>query len=279
MSSPPEYSSLNLAESKIATNPLLTVEQKYKSIIQKYEINTYFSQKLQILNSYKIVFVFDDSGSMNTILQDSPLNNKSASLANATRWDELKYFANISIEIASLFNRNGCDIYFLNRFNLSPIKNIKDPIQLEQYFQDKPKGFTPLAQVFRSVLKDNSMNVLGEKKLLIIIATDGEPTDMNGQVNISEFKRCLKEKPKHCHTTIVACTDDDASVSYLNKWDRKISNLDVVDDYRSERNEVLKVRGKNYSFSFGDYVVKSLIGSIDPELDALDEKKNPCLIL
>ena len=275
MSSPPEYSSLNLGESKIA-NPL-TVEQKFKSIIQKYEINTYFSQKLQILNSYKIVFVFDDSGSMNTILQDSPLYNKtSASLINATRWDELKYFANISIEIASLFNTNGCDVYFLNRFHLSPIKNIKDSIKLNQYFQDKPKGFTPLAQVFRRVLTDN---VLGEKKLLIIIATDGEPTDMNGQVNISEFKKCLKEKPKHVHTTIVACTDDDTSVSYLNKWDRKISNLDVVDDYRSERNEVLKASGKNYSFSFGDYVVKSLIGSINPKLDVLDEKKNPCLIL
>ena len=74
----------------------------------------------------------------------------------------------------------------------------------------------------------------------------------------------------------MACTDDDTSVSYLNKWDRKISNLDVVDDYRSERNEVLKARGKNYSFSFGDYVVKSLICSIDPEFDNLDENNNKC---
>ena len=32
------------------------------------------------------------------------------------------------------------------------------------------------------------------------------------------------------------------------------------------------------SFTFGDYVVKSLIGSIDPDLDSLDEP-NGCRLL
>lgn len=54
---------------------------------------------------------------------------------------------------------------------------------------------------------------------------------------------------------------------------------DVVDDYRSERNEIKKARGHGFSFTFGDYVVKSLIGSIDPELDNLDEKDSTCCIL
>jgi hypothetical protein len=71
----------------------------------------------------------------------------------------------------------------------------------------------------------------------------------------------------------VACTDDDEAVSYLNKWDRELDNLDVVDDYRSERKEVKAAQGSSFPFSFGDYVVKSLIGSIDPTLDNLDEKK------
>jgi hypothetical protein len=31
--------------------------------------------------------------------------------------------------------------------------------------------------------------------------------------------------------TIVACTDEDHSIEYLNKWDRMIKHLDVVDDY------------------------------------------------
>ena len=172
-----------------------SLEQKFQSITRKYEINTKFAQKLQILESFKVVFVFDDSGSMNTVLQDSPLNN-SNSLFKATRWDELQYFANISIEIASIFNPNGCDIYFLNRYP-SPVRDITDSSQLVNYFRDKPQGFT-------------------------------------------------------------------------------MRNIDIVDDYKSEKIEVKRAQGQNFSFTFGDYVVKSLIGSIDPEMYNLDEKINAC---
>jgi len=56
----------------------------------------------------------------------------------------------------------------------------------------------------------------------------------------------------------------------------------VVDDFRSERKEVRSAKGTSFPFSFGDYVVKSLIGSIDPELDDMDEKKDhlcSCIVL
>jgi hypothetical protein len=41
-------------------------------------------------------------------------------------------------------------------------------------------------------------------------------------------------------------------MSYLNNWDRTIPNLDVVDDYKSERKEILACQGKSFPFSFGD---------------------------
>lgn len=80
------------------------------------------------------------------------------------------------------------------------------------------------------------------------------------------------------YTNIIACTDDDDSISYLNNWDRNIERLDVIDDFRNERNEIKKLRGQGFSFTFGDYVVKSLIGSIDHEIDTLDEP-NRCAVL
>jgi hypothetical protein len=49
-------------------------EEKYRVIISKYEISQFFAAKLQKLSAFKIVFVFDDSGSMNTPLDESPLN-------------------------------------------------------------------------------------------------------------------------------------------------------------------------------------------------------------
>jgi len=46
-----------------------------------------------------------------------------------------------------------------------------------------------------------------------------------------------------------------------------------MDDYLNEKNEVLAAQGRSFSFIFGDYVVKTLMGSVVPELDKLDEKR------
>ena len=82
--------------------------------------------------------------------------------------------------------------------------------------------------------------------------------------------------------------------SYLNHWDKQIPHLDVADDYRSERHQILKMQGKDFPFSFGDvcssknffsrdrilvfvflskYVVKVLMGSVDEWFDTLDERR------
>ena len=78
-SAPPQPQAYNNSNTTQFNSNPLTLEQKYQNIVRKYEISTLFAQKLQILQSYKIVFVFDDSGSMNTALQDSPLNNNNIS--------------------------------------------------------------------------------------------------------------------------------------------------------------------------------------------------------
>jgi hypothetical protein len=45
---------------------------------------------------------------------------------------------------------------------------------------------------------------------------------------------------------------------------------DIVDDYRSEKAQVIQKNGKDFSFTVGSYIVKSMIGSIDPDLDEID---------
>lgn len=52
----------------------LSREDRFREIINKHEISTFFSSKLQKLSQFKTVFIFDDSGSMNSVLEDSPLN-------------------------------------------------------------------------------------------------------------------------------------------------------------------------------------------------------------
>ena len=110
----------------------IIIESQFKEIMQKHRISLFFAKKLKNLNSFKIVFILDDSGSMNTILEESPLNKGSF---KATRWDELQEFIRISIEIASVVNPEGCDVYFLNR---RMVKNVKKPEEIASSFKKKP---------------------------------------------------------------------------------------------------------------------------------------------
>ena len=141
--------------------------QKLQELIDRYEISELFSKKLDILASFKIVFIFDDSGSMESVLSDSTMNR---GLLKVTRWDELQEFAKISIDIANAFNAEGCDVYFLNRPGLNRVKNIND---LNESFEKKPSGYTPLTKVLKTVLA-NSNDLDDKTSLLVLIVTDGE---------------------------------------------------------------------------------------------------------
>ncbi|CAF4335317.1 unnamed protein product [Adineta steineri] len=63
-----------------------------------------------------------------------------------TRWDELKQTVSVVITLANIFDRNGVDIYFLNRKPVFNVRNSKDLISIfaippEEY--RKPKVTLP----------------------------------------------------------------------------------------------------------------------------------------
>ncbi|UJR15300.1 hypothetical protein I4U23_002253 [Adineta vaga] len=224
---------------------------KFQHLVNRYEINREFATRLRGLEGYEIVFIVDDSGSMNTPLGDitGPFDQ------NPTRWDELRQTVSIVVDIASVFDPDGVDIFFLNRESKRGVKSAEELIPV---FSVPPAGPTPIA--------------LQERKLLVLIATDGIPTNEAGQQDIKTLEHVLRHERTPINripVTIIACTDDDECVG----WDKKIPNLDVADDYRSERTEIHNAQGKDFPFSFGDYVVKVLMGAVDDWFDTLDERR------
>lgn len=169
-------------------------------------------------------------------------------------------------ELGMCLDKDGIDCYFLNR---PPLVHLQDLQFLANSFSVPPAGGTPLSQCLDHLYAMTS----SEKKTLVLIFTDGEPSSTNYNP-IEEFRRTLHQKrPANTYITIVACSDDDATLEYLNGWDDAIPRLDVCDDYYNERAEIREVQGPMFSFSFGDYIVKCLLGSIDPVIDKLDEMK------
>lgn len=232
--------------------------EHFDDIVNRYEINPMTSEKLFMLNDFDVVIIADDSGSMQTS------NDK-----GITRWEELKNFCSLCVEICSCMNSNGTDIYFLNR---PTVYNVKSKNQISQIFEQKPNGGTPLNLALSRVY-DEKVN---SKKLMILIATDGEPNDY-GDKSIMRFRELLKQKKENVYINILACTDDEHAIGYLNKIDVEIPRIDVIDDYESEKNQVINVYKKkklNLPFSYGDYVVKTMIGSIDISIDRQDEHEH-----
>ncbi|CAM4772508.1 unnamed protein product [Rotaria magnacalcarata] len=236
---------------------------RIRAIAGRYEINDTLAQRLNILNQFEIVLLCDDSGSMNTPVDGT----------QGTRWDELRSIVQIVMEIGCVFDSNGIDVNFLNR---SPMKNVTDPRQVIESFSQRPSGLTPLTPALRQIFQSAASKPGSDKRLLVFVATDGAPTDANGNVDVQGLENLMRNERQAntTYVTFLACTDDESSVAYLSQWDRSMMNVDVVDDYKTEREEVRRTRGYNYPFSFGDYVAKALLGAVDPQMDLLDESGN-----
>ncbi len=94
------------------------------------------------LNEKHIVFVCDDSGSMNTRENGH------------SRWDELKQTVNMVFDIASVYDPVGMDIHFLNRPTFFGVKDINI---VSKCFQSNPSGCTPLITKLNEI-KENYKN-------------------------------------------------------------------------------------------------------------------------
>jgi hypothetical protein len=230
------------------------------AIRNKYNIPLEIAENLLKLRKFEIVIVCDDSGSMETLVDGT----------QRTRWDELRSIVKIVLDISVSFALNGVDIHFLNGRNLF---KVKDPGIIDQAFAKSPCGYTPLVPVLKKIFTSDLARRGRDKKLLVFVATDGQPTDDNGNPQVDELKHLMQETRQSVttHVTFLLCTDDQDSVGYLDKWDKEMKNVDVTDDYNTETKKIRQYRGDNYPFSYGDYVVKALAGAIIQAIDIINE--------
>lgn len=239
-------------------------QARVRALCEHYQISPHFESVLWSLNEYHIIFVCDDSGSMNTTAGGNGYIHK-------TRWDELKQVIGEVYDISLIFDPVGMDVHFLNRQSWLNVRN-RDVIN--DMFKPSPYGGTPLVTKLTEINRTYSQPGFATIRKLVIIATDGEPSDDSEPYR--QLKSVLgKMVRNNMRIGFIACTDQDYQVEYLNDIDREYKEIDVSDDYLTERKQILKVQGVRFPFTYGDYVVKSLAGPIDSRLDNLDEVRLP----
>lgn len=229
-------------------------DSKFDALVKIHELKDPIPKQLkQVLTQCKIVLLCDDSSSMNNPISEE--NNDPFAQKKITRWFELKKLAASIIEFVTSINPDGLDIYFLNRPHQF---GVKDMTGLQAVFSDLPDGNTPLIKTLKKIYDDN-INDLGDKQLLIVVATDGEPTD--GSRNDLYNRLIQITRNGNVHVSFAECTDNEEDMEYLDEWDGLIKNFDNTDDYREELKRVKRTQGQNFKFDYNDYIIKILLAT------------------
>lgn len=255
------YVFIFIQPSKLSSYLYLVDDAAINEIAQELDIRKSTAERLRQLRDFEIVIVCDDSGSMRTPVDGT----------QRTRWNELCDIVKIVIRIGTMFDSNGVDIHFLNR---QSYLNVTDHKTVDEAFQKPPSGFTPLIPVLNRIFTSRLADRGRDKQLLVLVATDGVPTDNNGNEIIEELERAMRitRRVETTYVSFLLCTDEAICVNYMREWDKRMVNVDVTDDYHTEKKRIRECqRNPDFPFSYGDYVVKSLVGAIDPEMDALNE--------
>jgi hypothetical protein len=224
---------------------------------------------LRQLEGCDIVLVPDDSGSMQT-----PLGHQSVQGKSYTRWDEQSKIIRHVIDLGSCLCRDGISLYFLNK---GVIRGVTDHSQVDMWLADGPNGATPLCGTLRAIMSERKSQ-LEERKLLIITLSDGCPNGP-GDESVATLERILtKERHLNVYNGFVLMTDQRKDIEHIDEIGDTVKRFDVTDIYPIEMPEVKAARGKDYPFSYGDYIVKMLLGAMDPLNFNLDQrvKNNAC---
>jgi len=233
---------------------------RLQGLLDKYEITIAEANDLVVLQDYTVMVIADDSGSMTGAA--SPSHMRTVGAPVRSRWDELKETVSSIVDIANFFSK-GIDVHFLNRSPVLQSSGSMDPKFISS-FNDPPRGRTPLTETLQRVKADLKN---AERKTLLFVLTDGEPNGGPGPCI-----QALRELTAtgRARVQVMVCTPEEDEVEWLNQLDKELKTVDVMDDYFTEKQQVLR-SGKCVKFSRGDWIMKAMLGPISHKFDGWDE--------
>lgn len=220
------------------------------------------------LGLYDVVVFADDSGSM---------SSREPSEDNMTRFDVMKNVIGTIGFWSTLLDSDGIVVRFFNsNVEGNGVGSLAETLRLFDKVQ--PRSSTPLGKNMKSKIFDAiiapqvSSNEL-KRPILIITLTDGIPDSRQDVVNtimeIKNFFSRTKYGSKGVAFSFAQIGTDSGATDYLDEIDKHpiIGNIvDCTSEYETERKQC----GPEFTESV--WVLKSMIGAIDPAYDQADEQ-------
>ena len=188
-------------------------------------------------------------------------NSSQVRLAQCTRWDELKETVNYHAQLSALvqapttfrlLNNPGMHVGS-QEFSVADKGYDKQTIEKDVENAKRimgnasPSGVTPLARHVREI-RDSILPMADDlhnqgKKVTVVLATDGLPTNERGVGGLDErndFTEALRSmEGLPVWIVIRLCTDEDDVVEYYNDIDTQLElSIEVLDDFIGEAKEV-----------------------------------------
>lgn len=143
-----------------------------------------------------------------------------------------------------------------------------------------PGGVTPLTEHVREIqanvssMKDHLAST--GQKVVIVLATDGLPSDNYGSSNsrtLNEFKDSLRSlQGLPVWVVVRLCTDEESVVEFYNNLDSQLElSLEVIDDFTGEAEEVYE-HNKWLNYSLPLHRIREM-GFSHKLFDLLDERR------
>lgn len=221
-----------------------------------------------------------------------------------TRWEEAEDRLHIMIDMLAYIPTAEIKIQFLNRSDTLVLNHAgKTPeqfaheahMQIDRAFNNLPDGMTPIYSKLREALTQTNSPTIH------YLFTDGLPNDVpppperanlyDGQPDEEKYdnphakevrkddrlfwlkKIILDRNAQMNPLTFMSCTDQDKETNWMKQMDNLAPLAAEIDDFRSERREVLENQGAGLPFSKGFWLCCQLAGAIDEDLDNMDEPK------
>lgn len=101
--------------------------------------------------------------------------------------------------------------------------------------------------------------------------TDGEPND----ASVARVEQLIANRNTRLNPlNFMSCTNQDQETEWMKTIEGKVPFTAELDDFASERTEVLKAQGPGFPFSKGFWLICQLAAPICPDdLDAMDENR------
>ena len=223
---------------------------------------------LAVLGLYDIVIFGDDSGSMGT---EEPKED------NLTRWELLKQVVKTIGFWSSLMDADGVVVRFIN--SIVEGNGISNSAEIDGIFRTvRPSGGTPLgeqldAKIIRKIIVPVIQSQEIQRPVLVLNITDGVPTNSNAVkqtiLNCRNFCASTKYGENAVAFSFAQIGSERSATEYLSQLDSDphVGHLiDCTSEYSIEKKEC------GAEFTEAVWIVKLMIGAIDPAYDAADEQ-------